>query len=193
MTRNNSISATKMWFEHWRCGPGFIARYSRRKGWMNATLLKEERACDPLCKGGQTACQYEVNGIRYTTWATCSDKDHFSYERGREIALGRMIKLLYGKSGFGTEKEIKEQLNKVMFRQGSSDDRYDWIDDDIHGYDYTIPEIDDGPKDSDDPTDYSEKYRWSENNEPTMLETWGKDEPLRDDEFSSWDDDPGLY
>ncbi len=125
---------SEVWFEHWRHGPGFIARYSRRKGWMSEELLQEERACQPECKGGMTACQCVIDGHSYTTWARCPSDMSFNYHLARDVSFGRMTKML-ARSELGTREEITEWLLYAMNHHSAIDDCLDWFDDDLHGYD----------------------------------------------------------
>lgn len=63
-----------------------LARYKRSGD--------EARAFMPSPNGGLTIATCTIGGKEYSACAWCSLCDTFSYERGRSIALGRLMKQL---------------------------------------------------------------------------------------------------
>jgi len=66
-----------------------LHRYERGKGF----LMDLFNIGSPRSKGGCTICDLTINGNTYTARAFCSHSDNFCYRRGRDISLGRAMKL----------------------------------------------------------------------------------------------------
>ena len=64
--------------------------YIRGGGWQTLVFASTIK---PNSKGGCTVCKITINGNTYTERAYCSHSDNFCYKRGRDISLGRAIKL----------------------------------------------------------------------------------------------------
>ena len=66
-----------------------LHKYERGKGFV----MDMFDANPPRSKGGCTICDININGNTYTARAYCSHSDNFSYKLGRDISLGRAMKL----------------------------------------------------------------------------------------------------
>ena len=64
-----------------------LLRYFRGEGFQT-TPAKGARP-----KGGATVCNITANGKQWSARAYCSHSDNFCYKRGRDISLGRALKL----------------------------------------------------------------------------------------------------
>lgn len=72
-----------------RPGIGNLYTYARGDGFKTNAL----NGVAPASKGGVTTCDLTVNGETIQTAAYCSHSDNFCYARGRDISLGRAMKL----------------------------------------------------------------------------------------------------
>ncbi len=68
-----------------------MKRYGRGEGFLLADPHNVLRK--PSSKGGATVCNITANGKQWTACAFCSHSDNFSYKLGRDISLGRAMKL----------------------------------------------------------------------------------------------------
>jgi len=67
----------------------YLHKYVKGKGWEGFSYPSR-----PLPKGGVTVCIIENrDGVRVQARASCSHSDNFCYALGREISLGRALKL----------------------------------------------------------------------------------------------------
>ena len=69
----------------------WLHRYFRGEGWARIAFVNR---VGPNAKGGATICIMTAkDGSVWTATAYCSHSDNFSYRRGRDISLGRAMKL----------------------------------------------------------------------------------------------------
>ena len=68
----------------------WLHRYFRGYGWARLGFVGRVA---PKPKGGRTVCRITVNGKDWIGDAYCSHSDNFCYALGRQISLGRAMKL----------------------------------------------------------------------------------------------------